>query len=89
MTALLETRALTMRFGGVVAVDHVDFDPERGRAALPDRPERRGQEHLLQVPDRPAPADGGPGACSAGSDVTGLDPFAIARLGIGIKTQVP
>ena len=30
MTALLETRALTMRFGGVVAVDRVDFSLREG-----------------------------------------------------------
>ena len=44
-----------MRFGGVQAVNNVNFSLQRARAALPDRPERRRQEHLLQVPHRPDP----------------------------------
>ena len=52
---VVDTRDLSMRFGGVQAVNNVNFSLRRPRAALPDRPERRRQEHLLQVPHRPDP----------------------------------
>ena len=85
---MLETRGLDMRFGGVQAVDGVDFTPRRRRAALPDRPQRRRQEHLLQDADRPDRAERGPDPASR-HDITRRQPHEIARLGIGIKTQVP
>ncbi len=65
MTPLLETRELTMRFGGVVAVDRRRLHPAGGRAALRHRPQRRRQEHLLQVPDGPATGRAAATCCSA------------------------
>ena len=63
--------------------------PRRGRAALPDRPERRRQEHLLQAADRPAHGRPPDASISAAADSPAAHPHEIARLGVGIKTQVP
>ncbi len=53
---VLEAQGLEKAFGGVKAVDGVSF-ARRGRAAAgADRAERRGQDHLLQPAQRPAPA---------------------------------
>ena len=61
---ILETRRLERRFGGVRAVAGVDFKLERGELALPDRAERRRQEHVLQDADWPDPAERRPASCS-------------------------
>ena len=84
---LLETRNLTMRFGGVKAVA-TSTSPGRRRAALPDRPQRRRQEHLLQDADRPVAADPAT-CCSAARTYPRARAHEVARLGVGIKTQVP
>ena len=52
--ALLESRGLTKAFGGLTAVNRVDFQVRRGRAALGHRPQRRGQDDVLQPPHRRA-----------------------------------
>ena len=85
---LLETQDLSMRFGGVRAVRHVNFTLGRGRVALPHRPKWRRQEHLLQDADRTTQADPRRRSCSAAGTFQ-RHAHEIARLGIGIKTQVP
>ena len=88
MTALLETRALTMRFGGVVAVDHVDFTLREGELRCLIGPNGAGKSTFFKcLTGQLRPTAGR--VTFRGRDVTGLDPFAIARLGVGIKTQVP
>jgi branched-chain amino acid transport system ATP-binding protein len=88
VTALLETRALTMRFGGVVAVDHVDFTLREGELRCLIGPNGAGKSTFFKcLTGQLRPTAGR--VTFRGRDVTGLDPFAIARLGIGIKTQVP
>ena len=87
---LLETARPDDALRRRAAVDHVNFSLRRGRAALPDRPERRRQEHLLQVLTgqlRLTTAHGR--VLFRGQDITGWRAYEIARLGIGIKTQVP
>ena len=86
---ILETRALEKRFGGVSAIAGVDFALRQGRAALPDRPERRRQEHLLQDAHRPDQAVGKGQVLFDGRDISRAHPHEISRLGIGIKNQVP
>ncbi len=54
MTYALETRELTIRFGGHVAVDHVSCGFAAGHADRHRRPQRRGQDHLFQPDFRPA-----------------------------------
>ena len=52
MTPLLETRGLSKTFGGLKAVQNVDLrvdaEPDRQR----HRPQRRGQDDFLQLPQR-------------------------------------
>ncbi len=55
--ALLEVDDVTLRFGGVVALNDVSFTPAQGRDLRADRPERRRQDDLLQRDDRGLPAD--------------------------------
>ena len=45
---LVRARGVTKRFGGLVAVNNVDFDIPRQVDRLAHRAERRGQDDLLQ-----------------------------------------
>jgi ABC-type branched-subunit amino acid transport system ATPase component len=53
MHPVLETRGLTIRFGGHVAVNAVSCRFEPGTLTAIVGPERRGQDHLLQPDFRP------------------------------------
>ena len=55
---LLEVDHVTLRFGGVVALNDVNFEIRRGRDPRPDRSQRRRQDHLLQRDDRRLHAHG-------------------------------
>ena len=77
-----------MHFGGVVAVEQGDFAVAEGELRCLIGPNGAGKSTFFKCLTgqlgRP------PGASSGATrDVTGLDPHAIARLGVGIKTQVP
>ena len=78
-----------MRFGGVVAVDGVDFTLAEGELRCLIGPNGAGKSTFFKMPDRPAPADRRARSCCAAATSPGIEPHAIARLGIGIKTQVP
>ena len=54
---ILAAAGVTMRFGGLRALDDVSFDLMRGRDRRPDRPQRRRQDHVLQLPHRPVRPD--------------------------------
>ena len=49
---LLGARDLSVRFGGVLAVNNVSFDVQQRRGLHADRPQRRRQDHGVQ-PDQP------------------------------------
>ena len=51
--AVLSVRGLPKAFGGIRAVSDVHFGVDAGELLRPDRPERRRQDHLLQLPERP------------------------------------
>ena len=88
MTALLEARDLTMRFGGVLAVDRVSLKVEEGELRCLIGPNGAGKSTFFKcLTGQHAPTGGK--VFWRGRDVTGSAPFAVARLGIGIKTQVP
>ena len=48
--ALLSVRDVSVRFGGIVALDGVSFDVHPGPDRRPDRPQWRRQDHALQLP---------------------------------------
>jgi branched-chain amino acid transport system ATP-binding protein/urea transport system ATP-binding protein len=88
MTPLLATEHLTMRFGGVVAVDDVSFTVNAGELRCLIGPNGAGKSTLFKcLTGQLRPSAGR--ILWRGRDITGWDSFAIARLGIGIKTQVP
>jgi ABC-type uncharacterized transport system ATPase subunit len=88
VTALLATEGLTMRFGGVVAVDHVSLAIAAGELRCLIGPNGAGKSTFFKcLTGQLTPTSGR--IFWRGRDITGLDAFAVARLGIGIKTQVP
>lgn len=85
---LLATEGLTMRFGGVVAVDRVSVSIAEGELRCLIGPNGAGKSTFFRcLTGQYRPTSGR--VLWRGKDVTGLDPFRMARLGIGIKTQVP
>ena len=56
---LLETKDLTVKFGGLTALDSVSFEHQARRDPRADRAQRRGQDDLLQRDHRCVPADVG------------------------------
>jgi ABC-type uncharacterized transport system ATPase subunit len=88
MSAMLETSGLTMRFGGVVAVDRVDMKIHEGELRCLIGPNGAGKSTFFKcLTGQYKPTSGT--VRLREHDVTGWDSFAIARLGVGIKTQVP
>ena len=88
MTTLLSTDGLTMRFGGVTAVDGVTLSIDAGELRCLIGPNGAGKSTFFKcLTGQYKPSAGR--IFWRGKDVTGLDSFAISRLGIGIKTQVP
>jgi len=87
-TPILETRDLTMRFGGVTAVDGADFTLADGELRCLIGPNGAGKSTFFKcLIGQLRPTAGH--VLIGGVDVTGAEPHVIARLGIAIKTQVP
>jgi branched-chain amino acid transport system ATP-binding protein len=85
---LLETSGLTMRFGGVVAVDHVDFTLEEAELRCLIGPNGAGKSTFFKcLTGQLRPSEGE--VTFRGRSLIGAGSHAIARLGLGIKTQVP
>ena len=85
---ILETRGLTMRFGGVVAVDNVDFSLAEGELRCLIGPNGAGKTTFFRCLTHQYKATSGQ-VFYRGDDITGSHTHQIARRGIGIKTQVP
>jgi branched-chain amino acid transport system ATP-binding protein/urea transport system ATP-binding protein len=85
---LIETRALSMHFGGVQAVRAVDFALAEGELRCLIGPNGAGKSTFFKLLTGQIKPTGGQ-VLFRGTDITGLEPHQIARLGIGIKTQVP
>ncbi|KAB1068917.1 ATP-binding cassette domain-containing protein [Methylobacterium planeticum] len=85
---LLRAEGATMRFGGVTAVDAVDFTLDEVELRCLIGPNGAGKSTFFKMLT-------GQLTPSAGrirfrdADITGAHPHEIARLGVGIKTQVP
>jgi branched-chain amino acid transport system ATP-binding protein len=88
MTVLLSTEGLQMRFGGVVAVDGVTLAVNEGELRCLIGPNGAGKSTFFKCLTGQYKPTGGR-IFWRGRDITGFDPFAVARLGVGIKTQVP
>jgi ABC-type uncharacterized transport system ATPase subunit len=85
---ILETSALTKAFGGVVAVDGVDFRLEEGELRCLIGPNGAGKSTFFKMLTGQLRPSAGR-ISFRGAEVTGAEPHEIARRGLGIKTQVP
>lgn len=86
--AALETRGLTARFGGVLAVNGVDFRLRKGELRCLIGPNGAGKSTFFKcLVGEMRPADGD--IRIDGESVAGWPPHRIARLGVGVKTQTP
>ncbi|MXX90925.1 MAG: ATP-binding cassette domain-containing protein [Boseongicola sp. SB0677_bin_26] len=84
----LETHGLTMRFGGVVAADRVDFKLEARELRCLIGPNGAGKSTFFKcITGLQSPSEGE--VYMRGIETTGWMPHRIASLGVGIKTQTP
>jgi branched-chain amino acid transport system ATP-binding protein/urea transport system ATP-binding protein len=87
---VVETRELSMRFGGVLAVNHVNFTLRERELRSLIGPNGAGKSTLFKCLTGQLPLNHDNGRVFIrGHDVTGWRPYDIVRLGVGIKTQVP
>lgn len=85
---VLETTGLTVRFGGVTAVDRVDFALRQGELRCLIGPNGAGKSTFFKcLTGMLAPSEGE--IYLRDEQVAGLGPHQLARRGVGIKTQVP
>jgi branched-chain amino acid transport system ATP-binding protein/urea transport system ATP-binding protein len=85
---LLQARNVTMRFGGVTAVRSVDFSLGEVELRCLIGPNGAGKSTFFKMlTGQLRPSEGSIHFRNA--DITGSNPHQIARLGVGIKTQVP
>lgn len=85
---VLETRNLTMRFGGVVAVDNVDFELREGELRCLIGPNGAGKSTFFKcLTGQLQPTAGD--VLIQDRSMLGEPPCRIAAAGIGVKTQTP
>jgi branched-chain amino acid transport system ATP-binding protein/urea transport system ATP-binding protein len=87
-TIVLETRGLSMHFGGVRAVDRVDFALQERELRCLIGPNGAGKSTFFKCLTgqlKPTAGD----VLIRDIQVAGHEPHEIAGLGVGIKTQVP
>ncbi|CAB3832181.1 ATP-binding cassette domain-containing protein [Achromobacter mucicolens] len=87
-TLLLETQGLGVSFGGVHAVREVDFRLERGEVRCLIGPNGAGKSTFFKMLSGQLQPSRGE-IRFKGRPLRGLATHDVARLGIGIKTQVP
>jgi branched-chain amino acid transport system ATP-binding protein/urea transport system ATP-binding protein len=88
--AVVETVDLTKRFGGVTAVDHVNFALGERELRCLIGPNGAGKSTFFKCLTGQYRLDSSNGrVLIRGTDVIGLRPHEIVRMGVGIKTQVP
>ena len=87
---VVETRDLSMRFGGVLAVNNVSFTLRDRELRCLIGPNGAGKSTFFKCLTGQHRLDHSNGRVFVrGHDVTGWRPYEIVRLGVGIKTQVP
>lgn len=85
---MLETRGLGISFGGVHAVNAVDFVLTKGELRCLIGPNGAGKSTFFKLlTGQYQPSRGS--VSIRGRDIRGMQTHEIARLGVGIKTQVP
>ncbi len=85
---VVETRDLCMHFGGVRAVDQVDFSLFDKELRCLIGPNGAGKSTFFKcLTGQLTPTSGE--VIIRGQAMTGAEPFEVASLGVGIKTQVP
>jgi urea transport system ATP-binding protein len=90
MNGVVETHELTMRFGGVVAVNAVNFSLQERELRCLIGPNGAGKSTFFKCLTgqyRLTHENGR--VLIRGTDVTGWSTYQVVRLGVGIKTQVP
>ena len=90
MSGVVETHELTMRFGGVLAVNNVNFSLQERELRCLIGPNGAGKSTFFKCLTgqyRLTHENGR--VLIRGPDVTGWRTHEIVRLGVGIKTQVP
>jgi branched-chain amino acid transport system ATP-binding protein/urea transport system ATP-binding protein len=86
--AILETRQLEKRFGGVSAIAGVDFALRAGELRCLIGPNGAGKSTFFKMLTAQLRPSGGT-ILFDGRDISRAHPHEISRLGIGIKNQVP
>jgi branched-chain amino acid transport system ATP-binding protein/urea transport system ATP-binding protein len=85
---LLQASGVTMRFGGVTAVDNVNLTLRKSELRCLIGPNGAGKSTFFKMlTGQLRPSEGH--IKLRGKEITGLLPNQIARLGVGIKTQIP
>lgn len=85
---VLQTRDLSMHFGGVVANDLVNFSLEAGELRCLIGPNGAGKSTFFKcLTGQLKPSSGS--VMIRDMETTGFDPHQVAQLGVGIKTQIP
>ena len=87
-TGLLSTRGLSLKFGGVVAADAIDFDLMPGERLAVVGQNGAGKTTFINICTGFLKADSGQ-VFFDGIDVTGRNPRQITRLGVGRSFQLP
>ncbi|MFN3643315.1 MAG: ATP-binding cassette domain-containing protein [Gemmobacter sp.] len=85
---VVETRALDMHFGGVRAVDSVDFTLFDRELRCLIGPNGAGKSTFFKCLTGQLKPTAGE-VVIRGVPMTGAEPHAVASMGVGIKTQVP
>ena len=84
--AIVTARGVTRRFGGLVALDHVDLDVPQGIVQAIIGPNGSGKTTLLNALSGASHADSG-SIRIAGAEIFRLKPHRIARLGLSRTFQ--
>jgi branched-chain amino acid transport system ATP-binding protein len=87
MSIILETHDLTVRFGGLVAVDHVNLKVRKGSFQSVIGPNGAGKTTLFNLISGIHKPTGGK-VIFQGRDITGLPPHKISHLGLGRSFQI-
>jgi branched-chain amino acid transport system ATP-binding protein/urea transport system ATP-binding protein len=90
MSAVVETHELSMRFGGVVAVNAVNFTLQERELRCLIGPNGAGKSTFFKCLTGQLRLSYDNGRVHIrGADVTGWRTHEVVRLGVGVKTQVP